>query len=55
MIALTFPIYLNIFKAKSLDGWTEKVKVGIETKKDVESGSGDEWVEKEHQDQVEKE
>ncbi|KAH8790324.1 putative L-fucose-proton symporter [Hyaloscypha sp. PMI_1271] len=55
VIALTFPIYLNIFKAKSLDGWTEKVKVGIETKKDVESGSGDEWVEKEHQDQVEKE
>ncbi|KAH8746046.1 putative L-fucose-proton symporter [Hyaloscypha finlandica] len=55
VIALMFPIYLNIFKAKSLDGWTEKVKVGIETKKNVESGSGDEWVEKEHQDQVEKE
>jgi FHS family L-fucose permease-like MFS transporter len=47
VIAFTFPVYLNVFKAKSLDGWTEKVKVGIETKKDVENGSGDEWVEKE--------
>jgi FHS family L-fucose permease-like MFS transporter len=47
VIAFTFPVYLNVFKAKSLDGWTEKVRVGIETKKDVENGSGDEWVEKE--------
>jgi FHS family L-fucose permease-like MFS transporter len=55
VIAFTFPVYLNMFKAKSLDGWTEKVKVGIETNKDVENGSGDEWIKKEHQAQVEKE
>ncbi|KAE9365490.1 putative L-fucose-proton symporter [Stipitochalara longipes BDJ] len=57
VIAFTFPVYLNGFKAKSLDGWTEKVKVGIETKKDVENGSNGsegEWVEKEQQAQVEK-
>lgn len=39
VIAMTFPIYLNIFKAKSLDAWTEKVKVGIESRTDVETGS----------------
>ncbi|KAL5325454.1 hypothetical protein ACEPPN_006579 [Leptodophora sp. 'Broadleaf-Isolate-01'] len=40
VIAITFPIYLNIFKRKSLDGWTEKVKVGIEEPtKDIETGS----------------
>lgn len=39
VIAMTFPIYLNIFKAKTLDGWTEKVKVGIEPQNDVETGS----------------
>jgi MFS transporter, FHS family, L-fucose permease len=55
VIAFTFPVYLNMFKAKSLDGWTEKVKVGIETNRDEENGSGDEWDEKEHQAQVEKE
>jgi hypothetical protein len=31
------------------------VKVGIETNRDEENGSGDEWDEKEHQAQVEKE
>ncbi|CZR63539.1 probable L-fucose permease [Phialocephala subalpina] len=39
VIAWTFPLYLNLFKAKTLDGWTEKVKVGIEPKRDVETGS----------------
>ncbi|KAG4425344.1 hypothetical protein IFR04_001494 [Cadophora malorum] len=40
VIAITFPIYLNIFKRKTLDGWTEKVKVGIdEPTKDIETGS----------------
>ncbi len=39
VIAIAFPIYLNIFKRKSLDGWTEKVKVGIEEPtKDIETG-----------------
>jgi FHS family L-fucose permease-like MFS transporter len=32
-IAFTFPVYLNIFKAKSLDSWVDKVKVGIEEHK----------------------
>ncbi len=46
LIAGTFPIYLNMFKAKELDGWTEKVKVGLKPKKeDVEAGS-EEWTEK---------
>ena len=43
VIALTFPVYLNLFRAKSLDGWTDKVKVGIEApKNDVESLGDDE-------------
>ncbi|XP_037050743.1 L-fucose-proton symporter-like isoform X3 [Bradysia coprophila] len=29
-IAWTFPLYLNLFKGKSLDGWTENVKVSPE-------------------------
>lgn len=29
-IAWTFPLYLNLFKAKSLDGWTENFKVSKE-------------------------
>lgn len=43
-IAWTFPLYLNLFKGKSLDGWSEKVKVGIEPKpkKDLENASLDE-------------
>jgi FHS family L-fucose permease-like MFS transporter len=55
LIAATFPIYLNVFKAKSLDGWTEKVKVGIEPKKDVEIGN-EEWNEEKipEQQQIEK-
>ena len=52
VIAWTFPVYLNVFKAKSLDGWTEKVKVGIEPRRDVESAS--EIGEKETFSQVEK-
>ncbi|KAH8647441.1 putative L-fucose-proton symporter [Tricladium varicosporioides] len=36
VIAWTFPLYLNLFKRKSLDAWTDKVKVGIETKSDEE-------------------
>ncbi|KUJ08257.1 putative L-fucose-proton symporter [Mollisia scopiformis] len=52
VIAWTFPVYLNVFKAKSLDGWTEKVKVGIDPKRDVETGS--EIGEKETISQVEK-
>lgn len=38
-IAATYPIYLNVFKAKSLDAWTDKVNIGIEEKRDVETGS----------------
>ena len=38
-IAATYPVYLNVFKAKSLDAWTDKVNIGIEEKKDVETGS----------------
>lgn len=54
VIAGTYPIYLNIFKAKTLDGWTEKVKVGIEPTRDVETAS-EEWSdEKAAQQQVEK-
>ncbi|EHK99045.1 putative L-fucose-proton symporter [Glarea lozoyensis 74030] len=42
-IAFTFPVYLNVFKAKSLDAWTDKVKVGIEeAPKDIESLGEDE-------------
>lgn len=37
VIAWTFPIYLNLFKAKSLDGWAERVMVGMEEKGDEES------------------
>jgi MFS transporter, FHS family, L-fucose permease len=37
VIAFTFPVYLNVFKAKTLDAWTDKVKIGIEPKKDVET------------------
>jgi MFS transporter, FHS family, L-fucose permease len=40
LIAFTYPVYLNIFKAKSLDAWTE-AKVGIEEKSDIETGSVD--------------
>ncbi|KAI6714744.1 hypothetical protein JHW43_002712 [Diplocarpon mali] len=41
-VALTFPIYLNIFKRKTLDGWTDKVRVGLEpARKDVEDASVD--------------
>jgi hypothetical protein len=29
-IAFTFLVYLNIFNAKSLDSWVDKVKMGIE-------------------------
>jgi FHS family L-fucose permease-like MFS transporter len=57
VITWTFPVYLNVFKAKSLDGWTEKVKVGIEPspKGDVESGDGEELErEKELVSQIEK-
>jgi FHS family L-fucose permease-like MFS transporter len=41
VIAFTFPVYLNVFKAKTLDAWTDKVKVGIEPKKDEEFGSSE--------------
>lgn len=42
VFAWTFPLYLNLFKAKSLDGWTDKVKVGIEpAAKDLESNDDD--------------
>jgi FHS family L-fucose permease-like MFS transporter len=42
VIAFTFPVYLNVFKRKSLDAWTDKVKVGIEPKKDVETADDSE-------------
>ncbi|RDW79424.1 putative L-fucose permease [Coleophoma cylindrospora] len=48
VIAATFPIYLNLFKAKTLDGWTEKVKVGIEPRKDVETADEISISDKEH-------
>lgn len=38
VIAWTFPIYLNLFRAKSLDGWSERVKVGLVETSDEESG-----------------
>ncbi|KAG9237918.1 putative L-fucose-proton symporter [Amylocarpus encephaloides] len=38
VIAFTFPVYLNLFKRKTLDAWTDKVKIGEEQVKDVESG-----------------
>jgi FHS family L-fucose permease-like MFS transporter len=42
-IAWTYPVYLNLVKAKSLDAWTDKVEVGIEApKKDIESLGDDE-------------
>ena len=41
VIAWTFPLYLNLFKAKSLDGWTEE-KAPTVTEKDVESMHDDE-------------
>lgn len=37
-IAFTYPLYLNIFKRNSLDAWTDKVKIGVESS-DVETGS----------------
>lgn len=41
VIAWTFPIYLNLFRAKSLDGWAEKVRIGLEETSDEESaGTG---------------
>jgi FHS family L-fucose permease-like MFS transporter len=54
VIAWTFPLYLNLFKAKMLDGWTDKVKVGIVEKRDEENISGEEWDEKARESQVEK-
>ncbi|KAE8446507.1 hypothetical protein EG329_011970 [Mollisiaceae sp. DMI_Dod_QoI] len=39
VIAWTFPIYLNIFKAKALDGWTRKVNVDNKPRRDLESAS----------------
>ena len=47
VIAFTFPVYLNIFKAKSLDSWVKKVKVGIEERKDIEDGYSEKDGEKE--------
>lgn len=41
VIAWMFPLYLNLFKAKSLDGWTEE-KAHTVTEKDVESMHDDE-------------
>ena len=43
-------MYLNV------GGWTENVKGGIELKKGVESGEGEEWAEKEKEpvSQIEK-
>ncbi|CAG8980349.1 hypothetical protein HYALB_00011453 [Hymenoscyphus albidus] len=42
VIAWTFPLYLNVFKAKSLDAWTDKVDVGIKpAAKDLESAEDD--------------
>jgi len=41
VIAWMFPLYLNLFKAKSLDGWTEE-KAPTVTEKDVESMHDDE-------------
>jgi FHS family L-fucose permease-like MFS transporter len=41
VIAWMFPLYLNLFKAKSLDGWTEE-KAPTVTEKDVESMHEDE-------------
>ncbi|TVY67366.1 L-fucose-proton symporter [Lachnellula suecica] len=47
VIAFSFPVYLNVFKAKTLDGWTEKVKVGIEPARDDEEKAATEtYVEK---------
>lgn len=37
LIAWTFPVYLNLFRAKSLDGWAEKVRIGLVEKSDEES------------------
>lgn len=55
VIALSYPIYLNIFKRKTLDGWTEKVKVGIENpKKDIETASIQEEEKKDDVAQIEK-
>jgi MFS transporter, FHS family, L-fucose permease len=54
VIAFIFPAYLDICKTKSLDGWTEKVKLGIETKKDAENGKEVRWLKKEQQGQIEK-
>ncbi|KAH7311069.1 putative L-fucose-proton symporter [Rhexocercosporidium sp. MPI-PUGE-AT-0058] len=52
-IAITFPIYLNIFKRKTLDGWTEKVKVGIdEPTKDIETGSVNEKTDATHMEKL---
>jgi len=39
-IAFLYPLYLNIFKRKSLDAWTDKVKIGVESN-DAERGSVD--------------
>ncbi|KAH0325196.1 MFS general substrate transporter, partial [Aureobasidium melanogenum] len=37
VIAWCFPLYLNLFKAKSLDGWTEDKAPSASAEKDVES------------------
>jgi len=42
VIAWSFPIYLNVFKGKSLDGWTESQASSSDaSEKDVESLNGD--------------
>ncbi|KAH0038746.1 MFS general substrate transporter, partial [Aureobasidium melanogenum] len=41
VIAWCFPLYLNLFKAKSLDGWTEEKAPSASAEKDVESINDD--------------
>ena len=44
VIAWTFPLYLNLFKRKSLDGWTEKgqVREGGDMEREEWSGKAQE-------------
>ncbi|KAH0318924.1 MFS general substrate transporter, partial [Aureobasidium melanogenum] len=41
VITWCFPLYLNLFKAKSLDGWTEEKTPSASVEKDVESINDD--------------
>lgn len=52
VIAFTYPLYLNIFKRKSLDAWTDRAKTVVSN--DGETGSTDKISIRESQEETRK-